>query len=139
MPTPPCARVWPLLLCVYPVCSCHSAATSSAQKEVKLVKCDRKVEFFSALRGREKSLSAERKKAEKGHFFSGKVRSRVMVTFRHQKPAGSSFHEYTRQVPGRVSSLLAWIMRKCGTKLCHILQQVQVQVQGNNIIRDNRF
>jgi hypothetical protein len=58
---------------VYPLCSCHSAATSSAQKEVKLVKCDRKVEIFSALRGREKSLSAERKKAEKGHFFSGKI------------------------------------------------------------------
>ena len=49
-----------------------------------------------------------------------------MVTFRHQKPAGSSFHEYTRQVPGRVGSLLAWIMRKCGTKLCHILQQVSL-------------
>ena len=46
-----------------------------------------------------------------------------MVTFRRQKPAGSSFHEYTRQVPGRVGSLLAWIMRRCGTKLCHILQQ----------------
>ena len=51
-----------------------------------------------------------------------------MVTFRRQKPAGSSFHEYTRQVPGRVGSLLAWIMRKCGTKLCHILQQVSLYV-----------
>jgi hypothetical protein len=53
---------------VYPLCSCHSAATSSAQKEVKLVKCDRKVEIFSALRGREKSLSAERKKAKRALF-----------------------------------------------------------------------
>ena len=32
------------------------------------VKCDRKVEIFSALRGREKSLSAERKKAKRALF-----------------------------------------------------------------------
>ena len=87
-------------------------------------------------------LSAERKK---GHFSVEKMRSLVMVTFRRQKPAGSSFHEYTRQVPGRVSSLLAWIMRKCGTKLCHILQQVSLYNRtilhghGHDMDMDMRF
>ena len=69
IPTPPCARVWPLLLCVYPLCSCHSAAASSAQKEVKLVKCDRKDEIFSgAARQERRPLRASAPSEKKGTF-----------------------------------------------------------------------
>ena len=61
--------VWPLLLCVYPLCSCHSAAASSAQKEVKLVKCDRKVEIFSgAARQGRRTLRASAPSEKKGTF-----------------------------------------------------------------------
>ena len=58
-----------LLLCVYPLCSCHSAAASSAQKEVKLVKCDRKVKFSLALRGREEGPCGHQRRAKKRALF----------------------------------------------------------------------
>jgi hypothetical protein len=58
-----------LLLCVYPLCFCHSAAASSAQKEIKLVKCDRKDEIFSgAARQERRPLWASAPSEKKGTF-----------------------------------------------------------------------
>ena len=57
------------VLCVYPLCSCHSAAASSAQKEIKLVKCDRKDEIFSgAARQERRPLWASAPSEKKGTF-----------------------------------------------------------------------
>jgi hypothetical protein len=54
---------------VYPLCSCHSAAASSAQKEAKLVKCDRKLEIFSgAARQGRRPLRASAPSEKKGTF-----------------------------------------------------------------------
>ena len=65
-----CSGVASAALCVlYPLCSCHSAAASSAQKEAKLVNCDRKVEIFSgAARQERRPLWASAPSEKKGTF-----------------------------------------------------------------------
>jgi hypothetical protein len=64
--------VWPLLLCVYPLCFCHSAAALSAQKEIKLVKCDRKDEIFSGAARQERRPLWASAPSEKRALFSVK-------------------------------------------------------------------